>query len=195
MSLDQSGKVVPGIPLAALDAIEDANVRDVLRALVSTHNVRNNVAGAGSEAFITTRQALLIVRGGTLGATGVELPPLPYYTAGPGGDSYGPGSLSAPLDSMPLAFDVTTTWQITVLWQSLGASTTNTRVEIHDGAGVVLLSQSDSARGGYARSHAASAAVTLAAGAHTLTFHAGNDSGGGSYALGRWAWLMMPVAP
>lgn len=44
---------VPGVPLSALDAIQDPNTRDVLRALVDGWNVRNGDAGKGDSRFIT----------------------------------------------------------------------------------------------------------------------------------------------
>lgn len=50
---DQNAKVVPGIPLAALDNIEDQNVRDVLRAMVDGWHVRNGAVGNGGERFVT----------------------------------------------------------------------------------------------------------------------------------------------
>jgi hypothetical protein len=71
-------KAVPGIPLAALDAISDPNTRDVLRALVDSHHVRNGQAGTGDERFITAREAGLVsgrAGGGAAGqggATGAD---------------------------------------------------------------------------------------------------------------------------
>ena len=53
-------KAVPGISLAALEAIPDANTREVLRALVDAHHVRNGQAGKGDERFITAREAGLV---------------------------------------------------------------------------------------------------------------------------------------
>ena len=44
---------IPGVPLSALDAIQDANTRDVLRALVDGWNVRNGDVGKGDSRFIT----------------------------------------------------------------------------------------------------------------------------------------------
>lgn len=193
MALDQTGKIIPGIPLAALDAITDPGVRDVLRALVSTHNVRNALAGSGSEAFITTRQALQAISAAntTTAATAPRL--LARYARGFGGGPYGPGTLSDPLTTINLALDRATSFQITAHWQAVGTSNGNTRIEVHNGPGVVLLSQSDSMRGGYADSYLASDGCRLEAGEHALTLHAGND-GGGSYSLGYWALLLLPVA-
>jgi hypothetical protein len=50
---DQKVRVVPGIPLSALDAIKDPNVRDVLQALVDAHHVRNGDSGTGDKRFVT----------------------------------------------------------------------------------------------------------------------------------------------
>ena len=44
---------VPGIPTAALDAIQDENVRYVLQALIDGWHVRNGAQGDGSGAFVT----------------------------------------------------------------------------------------------------------------------------------------------
>lgn len=49
-------RAVPGIPLAALSAIDDPNVRDVLQAIVDTHHVRNGQAGDGDERFVTAKE-------------------------------------------------------------------------------------------------------------------------------------------
>jgi len=44
---------VPGIPLNALDAIQDENARLVLRAIVDGWHVRNGSSGKGDNAFVT----------------------------------------------------------------------------------------------------------------------------------------------
>jgi DNA-binding Xre family transcriptional regulator len=44
---------VPGVPLAALDAVQDQNARMVLRAIVDGWNVRNGSSGRGDMAFVT----------------------------------------------------------------------------------------------------------------------------------------------
>lgn len=44
---------IPGVPLAALDAVEDQNTRMVLRAIVDGWNVRNGSSGKGDMAFVT----------------------------------------------------------------------------------------------------------------------------------------------
>lgn len=193
MALDQTGKIIPGIPLAALDAITDPGVREVLRALVSTHNVRNNLAGSGTEAFITTRQALAAVRADNATTTATAPRLLARYARGFGGGPFGPGSLSDPLTTINLTLDRAASFQLSAHWQAVGTANGNTRIEIHNGPGVVLLSQSDSMRGGYADSYLASSGCRLEAGEHALTLHAGND-GSGSYSLGFWALLLLPVA-
>lgn len=55
-SSKQPRKVVPGIPLAALDAVVDRNARDVLRAIVDGLNVRNNAVGNGDDRFVTSKE-------------------------------------------------------------------------------------------------------------------------------------------
>lgn len=194
MATDQAGKIVPGIPLGALDAIGDANVRDVLRALVATHNVRNNLAGTGNEAFITTRQALIIARNALAGSdtTGIPLPA--RYMHGAGGDVYGPGTLSGPLGSMTVALASAASYLATVCWMiSPIFFDCGSRVELHDETGRVLLTQSDGGQGGYPRSQISSAGFRLEAGIHTITMHAGNDRGG-FYTMGAWGVLLLPVA-
>lgn len=194
MATDQGGKSIPGIPLGALDAIGDANVRDVLRALVATHNVRNNIAGSGNDAFITERQALLATRTSALSGDTASSRLLARYVQGNGGGPFGGGSLSGPLATLTVSLDRPTDFQATVVWQAAAQSTSNTRVEIHNGNGVVLLSQSYRVRGSYIFSHTASAGFRLEPGTHALTLHAGNNSGG-SNSLSAWSVLLIPVNP
>lgn len=49
-------KGVPGVPIAALDSIEDANVRQVLRAVVDGWHVRNGTRGDGTSRFVTASE-------------------------------------------------------------------------------------------------------------------------------------------
>ncbi len=53
----QAKKAVPGTPLTALEALPDANTREVLRALVDVHHVRNGYRGKGDGRFITALEA------------------------------------------------------------------------------------------------------------------------------------------
>lgn len=46
-------KGVPGVPIAALNAVADENARRVLQALVDGFNVRNGASGSGDAAFVT----------------------------------------------------------------------------------------------------------------------------------------------
>jgi len=55
MSIDTK-KGVPGVPLAALDAIQDQNTRQVLRAIVDGWHVRNGSSGKGDMRFITAAE-------------------------------------------------------------------------------------------------------------------------------------------
>jgi hypothetical protein len=195
MDTDQAGKFVPGIPLAALDAIEDANVRDVLRALVATHHVRNNVAGSGSESFITTRQALaLVAPSATAGAAAPTRLPARYLDGNGGGASFGPGSMSGPLGTLTLNLEVAAEVAATVIWQATPGSNCNTRIELRDGAGAVLLAHSDSVFGPGPATHMARGRLSYPApGRFGITVHAGNDWTAGSFSLGGWALLLMPV--
>lgn len=52
MSIDTK-KGVPGVPLAALSAIQDQNTRQVLQAIVDGWHVRNGSSGSGTSRFIT----------------------------------------------------------------------------------------------------------------------------------------------
>lgn len=49
----QYNRGVPGVPLAALDAIQDQNTRQVLRAIVDGWHVRNGASGNGDGRFVT----------------------------------------------------------------------------------------------------------------------------------------------
>lgn len=56
MSANNTQRGVPGIPLAALDAIEDQNTRQVLRAIVDGWHVRNGSTGKGDNRFVTASE-------------------------------------------------------------------------------------------------------------------------------------------
>ena len=60
---EQRSKVVPGIPLAALDSISDTNVKAVLKALIDAHHVRNGNIGSGEERFVTAKEIGLLGNG------------------------------------------------------------------------------------------------------------------------------------
>lgn len=49
----QYNRGIPGVPLAALDAIQDQNTRQVLRAIVDGWHVRNGASGNGDGRFVT----------------------------------------------------------------------------------------------------------------------------------------------
>ena len=66
MAIDTK-KGVPGIPLAALDAISDENTRLVLRAIVDGWHVRNGASGSGDSAFITKSELGGLKTGGWFG--------------------------------------------------------------------------------------------------------------------------------
>jgi hypothetical protein len=53
-------KQVAGVPMAALEAITDPNTREVLRALVDAHHVRNGQAGDGAQRFVTAQELGLV---------------------------------------------------------------------------------------------------------------------------------------
>ena len=73
---EQKASVVPGVSLAAVDAIKDTNLRQVVRSIVDGLNVRNGHAGSGDERFVTARE-LGLVKGrtglGVGGGTGGSL--------------------------------------------------------------------------------------------------------------------------
>jgi len=49
-------KGLPGVPMASLDAIQDQNTRDVLRAIVDGWHVRNGSSGDGNARFVTAAE-------------------------------------------------------------------------------------------------------------------------------------------
>lgn len=55
MNIDTK-KGIPGVPLAALDAIQDENARQVLRAIVDGWHVRNGSTGDGKSRFVTAAE-------------------------------------------------------------------------------------------------------------------------------------------
>jgi hypothetical protein len=192
MALDQGNKVIPGIPLGALAGIADPKVRAVLTALVDTHNVRNNLAGAGDEAFITHLEAQQLGSSGPGTDTATTQRLLARYLHGNGGGPFTTGSLVG-LGSTTLVLERPMNFFATAVWGAAGISASNTRVELHTADGAVLLSLSESVRAGYARSHVASSSFSLDAGSHALVFHAGNDYGG-AYTMGQWAVLIVPTS-
>jgi hypothetical protein len=191
MATDQTGKIIPGISLSALDGVEDAKVREVLRALVGTHNVRNNLAGSGSEAFITTRQTLEATRTRAPSEQATVPPLIARYMRGVGG-TYPAGSLSGPLGTMHITLDRPAAYQLMVTWSAASAVNAQSRIEVHTGDGALLLSRSETLRAGYVRSYVASGGFDLPPGEHVLTLHAGND-GRGTSSLHAWGVLAMPV--
>lgn len=56
MSTINTKKGVPGIPLASLDAIQDENARQVLRAMIDGWHVRNGMLGDGDSRFVTASE-------------------------------------------------------------------------------------------------------------------------------------------
>lgn len=86
MAGKQQAPAVPGIPLSALGAIKDQNVRQVLQALVDAHHVRNGNAGSGDNRFITAAEVGL-----TGGRTGLAV-------AGGGQDARGGSTKIKPSD-------------------------------------------------------------------------------------------------
>lgn len=55
-SLQPLNKGVPGVPLHALDAVQDDNARQVLRSIIDGWNVRNGASGNGDVRFVTARE-------------------------------------------------------------------------------------------------------------------------------------------
>jgi hypothetical protein len=81
----QRPKVIPGIPVGALSAIDDINTREVLRAVVDGLHVRNGMVGNGDERFITARElnALLKAKGTQVVDTSPTPAPTPAPTSPP----------------------------------------------------------------------------------------------------------------
>lgn len=68
--ITQTSAPVPGITQQALDAITDQNVRTVLQQMVTGWQVRNGVAGDGSNAFVTRADLGMSSDGGGIGSVG-----------------------------------------------------------------------------------------------------------------------------
>lgn len=67
MATAQKGKVIPGVDLSALDAITDANTREVLRALIDGWQVRNGNSGSGDHRFVTAAEVGLVKGNSAIG--------------------------------------------------------------------------------------------------------------------------------
>lgn len=199
MALDQGSKAVPGIPLGALDAITDANVRDVLRALVSTHHVRNNQAGTGAESFITIRQGLQLTATSTGTAGAAAALPARYMRGSGDGSVYGAGSaMSGAVGTTSLTLAAPARLAATVIWRALPSDMPNTGFALRcDGADVLAADNSAqfhdtiNALGGM--SFIASGAFAVDAGSHAITLHFNNSWHAGSYTVDTWAVLLLPV--
>lgn len=108
-----STKGVAGIPLAALDAIQDENTRQVLVALVDGWHVRNGSTGTGDSRFVTkaelAQQAfktdLLVSSGGTSSGGG----------SADGGGTVKPGQIAQIIN------DVQASVFASQLWSDLGS--------------------------------------------------------------------------
>ena len=199
MALEQIGPIIPGIPLAALDAVTDPNVRDVLRALVSTHHVRNNQAGSGDESFITARQALRLAASAA-GATAI-VPPVPaYYMRGVGDGSVyeQDGVIAAALGTTSISVAVATRLAATVIWRALPVDMPNTGFVLRvDGVDVLKASYSaqfsQTINAASGMSFIAAGAFFVSAGSHVVTLHFNNSWHSGSFTVDTWAVLLMPV--
>ncbi|WP_025915793.1 DUF1983 domain-containing protein [Herminiimonas sp. CN] len=67
MATAQKGKIIPGVDLSALDAITDANTREVLRALIDGWQVRNGNSGSGDHRFVTAAEVGLVKGNSAIG--------------------------------------------------------------------------------------------------------------------------------
>ena len=80
---------IPGIPLGALDAIQDENTRQVLQAVVDGWHVRNGSSGKGDAAFVTRSE----LSNATAQATNQVLSNFNGFKLGPGDISRALGDL------------------------------------------------------------------------------------------------------
>ena len=123
MATDQKAQVIPGIPLAALDAIADQNVRQVLQAIVDGWHVRNGATGSGDNRFITA---------GEVGLTGGH-----SSLAGVGGNNNqigtGPGPLITPANIARIINDLQALVMESPLFLALGE-----RVDLIDKPGGIF---------------------------------------------------------
>lgn len=136
MANSQTRKIIPGIPMAALEAVSDRNARDVLRAIVDGLSVRNNQVGSGDERFITARD---------LSAAISHAPTKPAGSAGLVGFAGAsllagyPGAVEAQVGT--LRYYPRTTLNITALtaWLSAPATSAVTAAVRKNGAVVALI--------------------------------------------------------
>lgn len=191
----QSMKIVPGIPLASLNAVADANVRDVLKALVDTHHVRNNQTGSGNESFITTRQALALTAAGNIQSTTAPYQLAAY--AGGNGDAtiHTAGTMGTTAYSLSLNLALPIDVVFHLIWQSILPLDDNceTHLQLFND-GTLILDHSLSCNNAFTQSHYVTTQQTLTAGAHLISAYFGNSYTAGSYTLGRWGILMIPIA-
>lgn len=195
MATDQGSKVVPGISLAALDAIDDANVRDVLRSLVATHYVRNNQAGSGSESFITTRQALQIAASVVAGSTVGTVAPLPArYVRAPGNGTIYDSPVFAPaLATITLELTEARPYAAHIFWQSVAAGGNyNTLVQMQVN-GVDVHTMGYSGRAAMVMSFDTKVGLTLPAGSSVVTLHFARDTNVGRFTINACALLLLPL--
>lgn len=101
---------VPGIPLHALGAIKDENIRVVLQAIVDGWNVRNGHAGKGDNRFITAAEVekmkgtITASLSGQLGQTGVG------SGGGDGGGGLSAGKISQMINDLQASIMESQLW-------------------------------------------------------------------------------------
>lgn len=107
-------KGVPGIPQAALDAIQDDNTRQVLKAMVDGWHVRNGASGQGDSAFVTKGELASATGHKLIGGIGGK-----NFLQGPSVSPGGGGALT-PADINRIITDMQASVMESVLFKELG---------------------------------------------------------------------------
>jgi len=128
---DGYGKGIPGVPLSALNAIQDQNARQVLRAIVDGWHVRNGASGEGDNRFIT-RAELKEVQG-----TVNNLSQGFNSSAGNGGGVAQSGRVMSKGEINRIITELEASVMESLLWKELGTEIKRIKVDVSQNAATI----------------------------------------------------------
>lgn len=117
-------KGIPGVPMAALNAIQDQNTRQVLRAIVDGWNVRNGSAGDGKNRFVTANELGGVSSAANSALAAVSSPP----------DA---GRVLSKAEINRVITDLEASVMESLLWKELGTTITRIKVDTSQNAATI----------------------------------------------------------
>lgn len=127
---DGYGKGIPGVPLSALNAIQDQNARQVLRAIVDGWHVRNGASGEGDNRFIT-RAELKEVQG----TVNNIISNVNSSDGGPGG--WQSGKVMSKGEINRIITELEASVMESLLWKELGTEIKRIKVDVSQNAATI----------------------------------------------------------